>query len=92
MPTTIKTPGISLQAYGNSLLSGCFFGFALAFAGVTSPAIIIKQLNLTSFHMLKVFISASATSAYVFSFASLSLSLPLTHTLYSLPSTCQQSC
>jgi len=51
---------------GKSVLAGCIFGFALAFAGVTSPAVIITQLNLASFHMLKVFISATAISAYVF--------------------------
>ena len=54
---------MSLQSFANNQISGGIFGFALAFAGVASPSVIIMQLDLTSMHMLKVFISATATSA-----------------------------
>lgn len=47
----------------NSVLAGAGFGAALTAAGVFSPAIIIGQLRLENFHMLKTFLTASATSA-----------------------------
>lgn len=43
--------------------SGVLFGAALAAAGVASPAVIISQLRLENFHMLEVFLTASASSA-----------------------------
>lgn len=54
---SISTSGIT------SILSGALFGAALTAAGVYSPNVIISQMKLESFHMLKVFLSASATSA-----------------------------
>lgn len=39
------------------------FGAALMFAGVHSPNIIIDQMRLKSFHMLVVFLNASAVSS-----------------------------
>lgn len=50
-------------AEARSILSGALFGAALTAAGVYSPAVIISQMKLESFHMLKIFLSASATSA-----------------------------
>jgi hypothetical protein len=46
-----------------SLASGALFGAAITAAGVYSPAVITGQMNFTDFHMLKVFIAASASSA-----------------------------
>ncbi|KAF5870267.1 uncharacterized protein Bfra_009650 [Botrytis fragariae] len=58
---------ISFSTSGaKSILSGALFGAALTAAGVYSPAVIISQMKLESFHMLKVFLSASATSAAIF--------------------------
>lgn len=55
---------ISISTTGaKSVLSGALFGAALTAAGVYSPTVIISQMKLESFHMLKVFLSASATSA-----------------------------
>jgi len=45
------------------LASGALFGAAITAAGVYSPAVIIGQMNFTDFHMLKAFITASASSA-----------------------------
>ncbi|KAI6709656.1 hypothetical protein JHW43_007815 [Diplocarpon mali] len=52
MATTIK-----------SILSGATFGAALIAAGVYSPSVIIGQMRLSDFHMLKTFLAASASSA-----------------------------
>ncbi|KAK8904289.1 hypothetical protein QC760_007708 [Botrytis cinerea] len=58
---------ISISTTGaKSVLSGALFGAALTAAGVYSPTVIISQMKLESFHMLKVFLSASATSAAIF--------------------------
>jgi hypothetical protein len=46
-----------------SVVSGALFGAALMSAGVYSPHIIIGQMKLVDFHMLKAFIAASASSA-----------------------------
>ncbi|EKD16691.1 uncharacterized protein L3040_001432 [Drepanopeziza brunnea f. sp. 'multigermtubi'] len=46
-----------------STLSGAFFGAALVAAGVYSPSVILGQMQLKNFHMLKTFLAASATSA-----------------------------
>lgn len=45
--------------------SGVAFGAALSAAGVASPSVIISQLRLEDFHMLEVFLTATASSAYV---------------------------
>jgi uncharacterized membrane protein YedE/YeeE len=61
--------GISLHATMSSLLlsaaSGGIFGAALTASGVYSPSVIISQLRLGNFHMLKSFIAASACSALI---------------------------
>ncbi|CAD6449276.1 6beafb9a-e8e9-4397-a739-8dcd564b53b3 [Sclerotinia trifoliorum] len=58
---------VSISTTGaRSILSGALFGASLTAAGVYSPTVIISQMKLESFHMLKVFLSASATSAAVF--------------------------
>ena len=46
-----------------NLITGGFFGATLLLSGVSSPSVIISQLNLQNFHMLKVFVGASALSA-----------------------------
>ena len=43
--------------------AGALFGAALKFSRVYMPFIIVSQMKLQSFHMLKVFLGASATSA-----------------------------
>jgi len=42
---------------------GMIFGAALTASGVAIPDIINQQFALTEFHMLKVFLTASASSA-----------------------------
>lgn len=58
---------VSLQM--SSLLlsgaSGAIFGAALTASGVYSPSVIISQLRLGNFHMIKSFIAASACSALI---------------------------
>lgn len=49
----------------NSVAAGAVFGAALTAAGVYSPSVIIGQMQLTDFHMLKAFLAASASSACV---------------------------
>ncbi|GAD99892.1 conserved hypothetical protein [Paecilomyces variotii No. 5] len=46
-----------------STIAGSVFGTALTLSGVYRPGVITSQLQLTNFHMLKVFLSASAVSA-----------------------------
>lgn len=46
-----------------SLLSGAAFGAALVAAGVYQPATIISQLKFQEWHMLQVFLTATASSA-----------------------------
>ncbi|KAH8816671.1 YeeE/YedE family protein [Xylogone sp. PMI_703] len=48
-----------------STAAGTLFGAALAASGVYSPEVIIAQMRLRNFHMLEVFLSASATSALI---------------------------
>ncbi|CZR68769.1 uncharacterized protein PAC_18668 [Phialocephala subalpina] len=47
----------------NSVAAGAVFGAALTAAGVYSPSVIIGQMRLSDFHMLKAFLAASASSA-----------------------------
>jgi hypothetical protein len=42
---------------------GAIFGAALTATGVWSPQIIIDQMSLRSLHMMRVFLTASASSA-----------------------------
>jgi len=44
-------------------LAGSSFGAALITAGVYSPGIIIGQMELNNFHMLKAFLNASLSSS-----------------------------
>lgn len=43
--------------------AGGVFGVALTVSRVYHPSVIIDQMRLTDFHMLEVFLTASATSA-----------------------------
>ena len=45
--------------------AGLIFGAALTASGVYAPSVIISQMQLKDFHMLTVFLCASASSAYV---------------------------
>jgi hypothetical protein len=47
----------------SNISRGLVFGVALAASGVASPSIIIGQFTLRESHMLKVFLTATATSA-----------------------------
>ena len=49
-----------------NLLAGAIFGFGLTLSGVASPQVITDQFELTDFHMLVTFLTASASSAAVF--------------------------
>jgi len=42
---------------------GTVFGAALTAAGVYLPSVIVDQMALREFHMIKVFLTASASSA-----------------------------
>jgi hypothetical protein len=53
MSTSLLTTGVA----------GALFGAALAASGVYLPSVIVSQMELTNFHMLKVFLGASASSA-----------------------------
>jgi hypothetical protein len=44
-------------------IAGAFFGTALTSSGVYLPSIILLQMKLQDFHMLKVFLTASSASA-----------------------------
>ena len=46
-----------------ALAAGAIFGGAITAAGVYHPSVIIGQMKLEDFHMLKVFLTATATSA-----------------------------
>src|ERR1700761_1914500 len=48
-----------------SAASGGIFGAALTASGVYSPSIIVGQLRLQNFHMIKSFVAASACSALI---------------------------
>jgi len=43
--------------------AGAIFGAALTASGVYLPSVIVSQMQLSDFHMLKVFLGASASSA-----------------------------
>ncbi|KAM0554842.1 hypothetical protein ACHAPJ_006576 [Fusarium lateritium] len=49
-----------------SLLSGAIFGTGLTLSGVASPQVIKNQFQLSDFHMLATFLTASASSAAIF--------------------------
>jgi hypothetical protein len=44
-------------------MRGAVFGAALTASGVYLPQIILDQMALKEFHMMKVFLTASASSA-----------------------------
>lgn len=46
-----------------STSAGAVFGAALTLSRVYIPTVIINQLKLRDFHMLEVFLTASASSA-----------------------------
>ncbi len=54
-----------ITAIAIGLLMGIVFGFALEKARVFEPGIIVGQMQLTNFIMLKVFLTAVATGAVV---------------------------
>ncbi|KAI9872174.1 MAG: hypothetical protein M1830_002000, partial [Pleopsidium flavum] len=45
--------------------AGAIFGAALTASGVYLPSVIVSQMQLSDFHMLKVFLGASASSALI---------------------------
>lgn len=56
---------MSLWAILIGLLMGTMFGFALEKSRVFEPGVIVGQMQLNNFIMLKVFLSAVATGAIV---------------------------
>lgn len=61
-PTTSPDPAMATNFISTGL-SGAVFGSALLLSGVYSPTIILAQLELSDFYMLKVFLTASGSSA-----------------------------
>jgi hypothetical protein len=59
-----------------NIFSGILFGAALTAAGVYVPSTIIGQMQLTNFHMLKTFLAASMSSAYVIASGDLTFRTP----------------
>lgn len=51
------------QPWPSVLASGAIFGAALTSTGVWMPQVINAQVHFQSFHMMKIFLTASATSA-----------------------------
>ena len=45
--------------------AGALFGAALMSSGIWAPQAIISQMKLQDFYMVKVFLTASASSAWV---------------------------
>lgn len=43
--------------------AGAIFGAALASSGVYLPSVIVSQMEMKDYHMLKVFLTASGSSA-----------------------------
>lgn len=62
-----------------SAASGAAFGSALTASGVYSSSVIVSQMNLTNFHMLKSFLAASACSAVIVVAANRSRYAKLSH-------------
>ena len=58
MPTAMKASAVLLN-----VAAGAIFGIALIASGVHSPSVIRSQMLLLDYHMLKVFLGASACSA-----------------------------
>lgn len=54
-----------MQSSVGSLVSGVIFGSGLTISGVASPQVIRDQFQLTDFHMLVTFLTASASSAAI---------------------------
>lgn len=46
-----------------SSVAGATFGSALTVSGVYLPSVILAQMELRDFHMVKVFLTASSLSA-----------------------------
>jgi uncharacterized membrane protein YedE/YeeE len=57
---------LNMAATLGSIFSGSLFGAALTYASVYYPNIIIDQMLLRNMHMLRVFLTATSSSAYVF--------------------------
>jgi len=62
-----------------SAASGAIFGSALTASGVYLPNVIVSQMKLTDFHMLKAFLTASACSALIIALANYSGYAKLNH-------------
>ena len=62
-----------------SAASGAIFGSALTASGVYSSSVIVSQMGLTNFHMVKSFIAASACSALIVAFSNRSGFAKLPH-------------
>ncbi|RYP67315.1 hypothetical protein DL769_005794 [Monosporascus sp. CRB-8-3] len=55
----------------SDFITGAAFGAALRASGVYEPAVILSQLNVTDWHMVETFLTASGTSVCVFPFLGL---------------------
>ncbi|KAF2434197.1 hypothetical protein EJ08DRAFT_606182 [Tothia fuscella] len=48
-----------------TLISGAIFGASMGVAGVVAPSIVVAQMKLENFHMIRVFLAATGSSAIV---------------------------
>lgn len=55
-----SSPSIKTMA---TVGAGALFGAALASSGVYLPSVIVSQMEMKDYHMLKVFLTASGSSA-----------------------------
>jgi hypothetical protein len=62
-PTSTNPASMSTTMTVKSIFSGAIFGAAVTAAGVYAPSVIIAQMKLQDFHMMKAFVAASASSA-----------------------------
>ena len=58
-----NTVATTMASLARPLFAGGVFGAALTASRVHLPTVIIEQMRLTDFHMLEVFLTASACSA-----------------------------
>ncbi len=56
-----------------TVLTGLAFGASLVASGVYQPSVILGQLDLSNWHMIQAFLTATAASGYVCPRASLPL-------------------
>ena len=59
----IDVPPYAMTRMLATVGAGALFGAALASSGVYLPSVIVSQMQMKDYHMLKVFLTASGSSA-----------------------------